>query len=123
MLLLLQSSFRLHSRHANLIVSILRDVPDPRQCLVSALLNDLEVSDLDATDGEIRNLKLDGDGRLGVRTQTAGMLVRRHGRQTEMGAHQELLLTLELLDAPHNRRTLRNVLRNTHRTHKHNGHE
>jgi len=40
-----------------------RDAPDPRQRLVSALLDNLEVPHLDARDGEVGDLILDRDRR------------------------------------------------------------
>lgn len=43
------------------VVTLLRDVPDPGQGLVAALLDDLEVPDLDAGDGKVRNLELNRD--------------------------------------------------------------
>ena len=49
-------------RHnAPVVITILRDVTDPRECLVAAFLDDLQVSDLDAGDGEVWNLELYGD--------------------------------------------------------------
>jgi hypothetical protein len=50
------------SRKSDLVVSVLRDVSYPRQCLVATLLDYLEISDLDATDREVRNLELNLDG-------------------------------------------------------------
>ena len=44
------------------VVTVLRDVPHPRERLVPALLHDLEVPDLDAGHGEVRDLELDRDG-------------------------------------------------------------
>lgn len=41
------------------IITFLRNVPNPRQSLISTLLDNLEIADLDARYGEVRNLKLD----------------------------------------------------------------
>ena len=46
------------SRCSNLKISILSDVANPWESLISALFNDLKISDLNATDREIRYLKL-----------------------------------------------------------------
>ena len=42
---------------SQLVVAILCDVPHPRQRLVTRLLDDFEVTDLDARNGEIRDFK------------------------------------------------------------------
>jgi len=52
------------SEHSNLIVAVLGDVTYPRQRLISTLLDDLQVSDLDTRDCEIGDFKLDADWRL-----------------------------------------------------------
>lgn len=48
---------------ANLVVAAGGDVADPREGLVVAALDDLEIPHLDARDGKVRNLELDADGR------------------------------------------------------------
>lgn len=48
-------------RRSQLVVAVLGDVAHPRQRLVARLLNDLQVPDLDARHGEIRDLELDAD--------------------------------------------------------------
>jgi hypothetical protein len=40
---------------------LLGDVSDPRKSLIARLLDDLEIADLDAGYGEVRDLELDGD--------------------------------------------------------------
>lgn len=50
-------------RHTPIVVPVLRDVAYPGQGLVPALLHNLEVPDLDARDGKVRDLELDGDWR------------------------------------------------------------
>jgi hypothetical protein len=49
------------SLHANLIITILSDVADPRKSLVAALLDNLEVAHLHARNCEVRDLELDLD--------------------------------------------------------------
>eukprot|EP00964_Phaeocystis_antarctica_P161881 scaffold135140_cov65-Phaeocystis_antarctica.AAC.1 len=93
------------SRHAELVVAVLRDVADPRKRLVAALLDDLEVADLDPRDGEVGDLELDGDRRLVLL-----VLLVAHARQTKVRSHQVLLAAVELLDAPDDGVALRSVL-------------
>ena len=50
--------------HPQLIVTVCCYVTHPWQSLIAALLNDLEIPDLYATDSEIWDLKLHGDGAL-----------------------------------------------------------
>jgi len=52
------------SRHAQLVVAVLRDVAHPRQRGVAALFQDLQVAHLDARHSEIGDLKLDLDAAL-----------------------------------------------------------
>jgi hypothetical protein len=80
-------------------------------------LNNLEISHLNARSREVRNLKLDADGtlRLAASANTAHaatetthhstslLIVTAHTGQTELGAHEELLATTELLDLPYDR--------------------
>ncbi len=40
---------------------MLRNVPNPRQCLIATLLDDLKVAHLNSGNGEVGNLKLDRD--------------------------------------------------------------
>jgi len=44
--------------HSNLVLSILSNVSDPWKSLIPAFFNNLQVSDLDSTHCEIRDLKL-----------------------------------------------------------------
>ena len=103
---------------APIVITVLRDVPYPRQSLVAALLHDLEVPHLDAGYRKVRYLELDGDGCtfLDVLFWWAAMRVKSceskvahalcDGRtvpdagQAEMGTHQEFSTASELLDLP-----------------------
>mmetsp|Transcript_971 Transcript_971/g.2808 ORF Transcript_971/g.2808 Transcript_971/m.2808 type:complete len:88 (-) Transcript_971:1469-1732(-) len=51
-------------RHSQLVVAVGRDVSHPRQCLVSALFDDFEITYLNAADCEVRYFELDPDGGL-----------------------------------------------------------
>eukprot|EP00053_Salpingoeca_punica_P017751 m.171606 g.171606 ORF g.171606 m.171606 type:complete len:404 (-) comp17279_c0_seq1:208-1419(-) len=80
---------------ADLVVAVLRDVADPRQRLVAALLDDLEVPHLDTRHGEVGDLKLHANRRL-----LLGLLAGNAG-QVEVSAHEHLPTARELLDGPH----------------------
>mmetsp|Transcript_5388 Transcript_5388/g.14181 ORF Transcript_5388/g.14181 Transcript_5388/m.14181 type:complete len:204 (-) Transcript_5388:988-1599(-) len=90
---------------AQLVVSILGDVAHPRERLVAALLDDLQVAHLDARDGEVGDLKLDRDRRL-----VFLVLIIRHRGQAKVRTHQVLLAAMELLDRPYDRVALGGVL-------------
>ena len=111
-----------HSLSPQLVVSVLRDVPHPGQSLVAGLLYDLQVSDLhqqlvsniaqalrslsahlNTRRGEVRDLKLDVDGRLPF------IEVSLHTGQEELSLHEVLLPPRERLDVPHGRALLRHV--------------
>jgi hypothetical protein len=78
-------------------------------------LNNLEIPHLNARSREVGNLKLDADGTLRFAASadtahaatetthhsTALLIVAAHTGQTELGAHEELLATTELLDLPY----------------------
>ena len=44
--------------HAPIVITILCNIPYPRESLVTTLFDDLEVADLDTRHREVRNLKL-----------------------------------------------------------------
>ena len=87
-----------------LIVSILRDIADPRQRLVSRLLDNLQVSHLDSRCGEVGDLEPDLNGRLPV------LDVALDAGEGEVGAHEILLPAGKGLDVPHDGALLRGVL-------------
>ena len=70
------------SCHANLVIAVLSDVPHPRQGLVPALLDNLQVAYLDSGHREIGNLK------------------------PQLDRHRLVLLTLLVLDAAYNHRQI-----------------
>lgn len=87
--------------------------------------SDLKVPHLDATRGEVGNLKLDLNGPLGTlahaadaahasaeaaRHAAAVLVVAPDAGQAELGAHQKLLLAPKLLDLPDNGALLRGVV-------------
>jgi len=103
--------------NSDLVVPILRDISDPRQCIVSTLLNYFKVANLksasetnhkivtnksaivcylDPRDSEIGDLKLDADRFFSPLT-----LSRFDRRESKVSPHDELLLTWILLDLPH----------------------
>jgi len=49
---------------SQLVVTVLRDITDPGQGLIAALLDDLQISHLNAGRSEIWDLELDLDRRL-----------------------------------------------------------
>ena len=51
----------LESVHADLVVTILSDIPHPWKCLVSALFHNLEVADLHTRHREVGDLELNLD--------------------------------------------------------------
>ncbi|GIX62848.1 cob(I)yrinic acid a,c-diamide adenosyltransferase [Babesia caballi] len=94
------------SRHPYLVVAVLRDVPDPRQRLVTAALVDAQVLHRYPRDGEVGDLELHLHGTLRERL---AVVVGDRG-QPAARVERELLLALELLDAPHNHVAIRQVL-------------
>jgi len=80
-------------------------------------LNNLEISHLNARGREVRDLKLDADGALRFAASadtahaatetshhsTALLVITTYTWQTELGAHEELFATAELLDLPYDR--------------------
>lgn len=98
------------SLHSYLVVSVLGNVSNPRQGLVATLLHDLEVSHLDATDGEVGDLKLELDRNVGV---FLPLLVLNRW-EPKCGSHHVLFPPRELLDAPDHATLVRHVLYSTH---------
>ena len=49
------------SLHSNLIISVLGYVANPRQSLIPTFVNNFEISNLNARNGEVRNFELDLD--------------------------------------------------------------
>ena len=105
--------------------------PNPRQSLITTLLHDLQVSNLDPRDGEVRDLELDRDGytngcfvcgeearesrresvRVGQSRGEGG--VKRTSldrRQSEVSSHQVVLSSSERLDLPDERSLLGSVV-------------
>ena len=74
--------------------SVLRDVSHPRERLVPALLDNLEIPDLDTTGCKVRDLVLDANRR-----PLVGILVADTG-ESKMAAHHVFLAACELLDFP-----------------------
>mmetsp|Transcript_24877 Transcript_24877/g.73561 ORF Transcript_24877/g.73561 Transcript_24877/m.73561 type:complete len:342 (-) Transcript_24877:557-1582(-) len=96
------------SVHSDLVVARRGDVPHPRQRLVAAFLDDLQVSHLDARDSVVRDLKLDPDRwHLALRS----VVLRSDARQIEVAAKCELPPARKALDRPHQGALLRNVHR------------
>lgn len=46
-----------------IVITILSNIPDPRQSLITTLLNYLEVTNLDTRNSEVGYLKFHGNGR------------------------------------------------------------
>mmetsp|Transcript_238 Transcript_238/g.554 ORF Transcript_238/g.554 Transcript_238/m.554 type:complete len:355 (+) Transcript_238:196-1260(+) len=103
---------RSSSCHSQLIISIGRDISNPRQRLISAPLDDLQIPHLYSRNRKVRDLELDADGLLPRRVHgpspasacsAASLPVRilpGDARQTEVRAHQVLPSPVELLDGP-----------------------
>ena len=98
------------SVHADLVVTVLRDVAHPGHRLIPTLLDNLEVAHLDAGNGEVRNFELDLDGN----AQVLVSLLVHNTREAEGGTHMELFAARELLDDPDHGRFVGNVLNDTH---------
>lgn len=85
--------------------------------------NDLQVSDLDTTRGEVGYLKLDVDRAfalsLSYATHTTSkstshaasmFIITLDGRKAEFGAHEEFFPSTELLDLPNDSRLFRRIV-------------
>lgn len=79
---------------SNLIISVLRDVSDPRERLVSALFDDLQVTNLNSGCCEIGNLELHGNWWFPFK------LIALDTRHAEVSSHEELFTARERLDVP-----------------------
>mmetsp|Transcript_7224 Transcript_7224/g.9802 ORF Transcript_7224/g.9802 Transcript_7224/m.9802 type:complete len:224 (-) Transcript_7224:894-1565(-) len=103
--------------HSQLVVSISSDISHPRQGLVSTPFNNLEVTNLYATNSKIWNLKLDGYGSLpGVFTRVVSLLLAAtvsftgtDGWQSKVSPHEIFSSTVKLLDVPNNSVFIREV--------------
>ena len=101
-------------RYTPVIVAVLRNVSNPRESLIPALLDNLEVSHLDARYREVRDLELHRDRRalvhrvvLCVRSVSCGehagfrdARTTADAREPKVCAHEELAPAAELLDLP-----------------------
>ena len=94
------------SCHANLVIAVLSDVPHPRQGLVPALLDNLQVAYLDSGHREVGNLKPQLDRH---RLVLLTLLVLDAG-EAELRPHVELFAAGKLFDHPNHARLVRNVL-------------
>lgn len=98
------------SVHANLVVTVLRNVAHPRHRLITTLLDNLEVAHLNAGNGEVGDFKLDLDRN----AQIFFSLLVNNTREAERGTHMELFATRELLDDPDHGGLVGHVLHNAH---------
>lgn len=71
-----------------IVISVLCDVTHPGKSLVSALLDNLQVADLDAGDREVRNLKLDSYGCFALRFAFCLLVQRYDMKVTRGNAHR-----------------------------------
>lgn len=81
-----------------MIITVLCYVPYPGQRLIPAFLHDLQVTNLDTGNGEVRYLELNRDRLLHRVDGRAGVGCADRG-QPEMRAQQKLFLARKLLDA------------------------
>uniref|UniRef100_A0A0E9XMI6 Uncharacterized protein n=1 Tax=Anguilla anguilla TaxID=7936 RepID=A0A0E9XMI6_ANGAN len=94
---------------SQLVISVLSDVSNPRQGLISTFLNDLQVAHLDSRGSEVRDFKLHADGRFSF------LVLGLHARQPKVRPHQVLLSTREGFDGPDDLAVLRYPLHAAHR--------
>ena len=84
------------SMHSYLIFSILSDISDPRQGLISTFLYDLQIADLNSTYGEIRDFKFKLNWYF--RVFLSRFIFDRW--ETELCAHEIFFSSWELFNAP-----------------------
>ena len=76
------------------IITTCCDISNPGKSLISGFFDDLQVTDLNTRNCEIRNFKFDRNWRFG------GLIFILNWWQSKVGSHQKLSATLELLDVP-----------------------
>mmetsp|Transcript_28252 Transcript_28252/g.45933 ORF Transcript_28252/g.45933 Transcript_28252/m.45933 type:complete len:319 (-) Transcript_28252:79-1035(-) len=93
--------------HSQLVITICRNISNPRQRLVTAPLDDLQIPNLNSRHSKVRYLKLDPDRLLPRRVHpsaaTASFALRiipGNTRQAKVRPHQILPSSVELLDRP-----------------------
>jgi hypothetical protein len=91
------------------VVTIYSDIFHIRESLVSSLLLDLQVSDLDATDSEGRDVEFDTDRFL----QMFLAIVVSNGRDEELQSKVDFSLSREVLNVPDNAVLIRKVADNS----------
>ena len=98
------------SCHSNLIVTILSDVANPRQSLITTFFLNLKVSYLDATDCEVGNFELKLDRHSWILLS----LLCFDTWETELCSHHVFFAPWELLDAPDHGVLIRHILHSAH---------
>ena len=91
--------------HSNVVVTIYSDIFHIRESLVSSLLLDLQVSNLDATDSEGRDVEFDTDWFL----QVFLTIVVSNGRDKELESKVDFSLSREVLNIPNDAVLIRKV--------------
>ena len=99
-----------HSVHSNLVISVLSDVANPWQGLVSALFYDFKISHLYSTHCKVWNLELDLNGYFLIIFSCFVL----NGWESETRSHQELFTSRELLYTPYHTTFVGHILDCTH---------
>lgn len=81
---------------SELVVSILGNIPNPRESLIAALLNYLQVANLDSRSGEIWNLKFYTNGRFSF------LIFSFNTWKSKVSSHQVFFSTWKRFNGPDN---------------------